>query len=161
MPTLGQSVALMEKIERELSDVLEFEEPSEAVRMKEKGEMYRLHMKGKGSGPKFQIVWAPEVISLFVEEPENIPEEYFKVLYDEVHPTMGYKAIKLTKIGFLDAEGNITEIKGWACIFHTPAEKQIRGYTYRSYEWTTRSCDQLYAIIKHLARAVVMPRYSL
>lgn len=161
MPTLGQSVALMEKIERELSDVLEFDEPSEAVRMKEKGEMFRLHMKGKGTGPTFQIVRSDEVITLTVERPENIPDDHFKVFYDEVHPTMGYKAIKLTKIGFLDAEGNITEIKGWACIFHTPAEKQIPAYTYRSYMWTTRSCDHLYGIIKHLARAVVMPRYSL
>jgi len=162
MPTIAQSAALMDKIKANLSDILDFNEISPAVALKQRGEMFGLHMKGKEcSGPCFQIVQADEVMRLTVTRPETIPEEYFKVFEEEVHPETGEKAIKLTKLGFLDAEGNITEIKGWACIFHTPAEKQAPAYTYRSYTWMMRSCEQVYGVLNHLARAVVLPRWAI
>lgn len=157
MPTPEQMASLIEKIKFRLSDVVSFKDrDSSSV---PETEIFTLLLKkgkgkvGKGATPTITVARSELVNILFIMNPTAMPEGYFQVSEGTADPVKGTYPMKLTKLGFLDENGGITDIKGEAYIRDTPASKGAPAYTYTSYSFKTYSCDGTFSIISHLAHA--------
>lgn len=157
MPTPEQMASLIEKIKLRLLDMVSFKAPHSSS--SPETEIFTLLLKkSKGkverrATPIITVVRSEMVNVLFIMNPTAMPEGYFQVSEGPADPAKGTYPMKLTKLGFLDENGGITDIKGEAHVRVTPAGKGAPAYTDTSYSIRTYSCDGTFSIISHLAHA--------
>jgi hypothetical protein len=144
MPTQEQFDSLRKKVERELSDLTTF-----SPCPKPENEMFAVDLK---HGGKIIVLRCDRVNLVLVSQAHEIPGNNFEVSA-ECAPGKAWNHVKLSRLGFLNTNGEYSFIEGQAMIQESVTKE---GWKHRStcYDFTFPNCERTFAVIKHLASAI-------